>query len=300
MKSKLDELIRSLNFTKDFVKNYNSRFSSALDALQSNARFFRRSIEPFGTINLARIKGDLSPLRGLIEAARNEFQRFSNIANEFQKISIEPPFIKNLLKNEDFLRKYEDIFYSEPRFLKVLQSHVVQDVFKNIQTDDLKEFISRVTQKTEERIINYFKDQERPNKNSFEGWIQILLSIFSILLGYVLFSIQESTKKTELNEIKNEVKKEIIESVLIKRNEILKELEKIRPMLTNHGGYAVKKWLDVKASKDKKAKKIGSLKKGQVVYRIEDWNKWVKIRYFDLEKGVESEGWVLKKYLKEQ
>ena len=243
MKSKLDELIRSLNFTKDFVKNYNSRFSSALDALQSNARFFRRSIEPFGTINLARIKGDLSPLRGLIEAARNEFQRFSNIANEFQKISIEPPFIKNLLKNEDFLRKYEDIFYSEPRFLKVLQSHVVQDVFKNIQTDDLKEFISRVTQKTEERIINYFKDQERPNKISFEGWIQILLSIFSILLGYVLFSIQESTKKTELNEIKNEVKKEIIESVLIKRNEILKELEKIRPMLTNHGGYAVKKWV---------------------------------------------------------
>jgi hypothetical protein len=148
-------------------------------------------------------------------------------------------------------------------------------------------------QQIESEIVNRIK-QTPALKISFEGWVNLLLTIFIFLYGTVSSEKFQTRIEKEVGSIER-IDRSIVESQKRIYQALIQHVAKDN---NAEAVYTVERKVVLRARPTAKAQSIGVLVPGQLVMREDAKGKWLHVTYFDYDDATIQTGWVLKKYLK--
>jgi len=96
----------------------------------------------------------------------------------------------------------------------------------------------------------------------------------------------------------HQTEKRVIESVNQTRAEILREVEKLKPVQVMEVYYVVEREARLRNHPRPKSSTIQILSPNQRLKLVKSKGKWIYVEYFDYIEGTPKTGWVLKKYTK--
>jgi hypothetical protein len=197
---------------------------------------------------------------------------FAGVANLHERIgsitrsreSTPPPFVREKLQQIAEIGHTED----------------VDDIEANFQHIE-KSIIDRIKQTPALRI-------------SFEGWLNLLLTLFVFLYS----TISSERFQTHLDDRIDSIER-LDNRILDAQKHIYQALaQHLADSRTGQDVYIVQRKVETKSRPTMKSQTNGSLMPGEIVMLEDRRGKWIRVTYFDYDDATIVTGWVLKKYLK--
>ncbi|MEO9886588.1 MAG: SH3 domain-containing protein [Balneola sp.] len=260
------------------TNNFNDSFKLLASQLENLSLVNRDLSESFTQFALNQIKLTNEFNKLAIHFGSAHFKEFNGISQSIQRLS--NSFIQGikLSKQWDSLVEIDTITTS---LISTTQEYTKESVTSEdlieLKNSIIQEMTSLIAKTRNEKVINF---------------IFQLIAVISFLLS--AYSTYNSFNNKSNNEVLQETKTEL-EAI---KKDISKKIE--NGFVNLHKNRVANTNVNLRFSPKRKSKKIGIVKKDQIVIVLEIQHKWLLITYVDHETNEPKSGFVFKKYFNEK